>query len=112
MPIEDYNRFLFEGAKGNVLYTGDFRAEETYMEGFKRSSPLGINSMTIHKLYLDTTFYKDRSDIFPTIQGSNALIMAEIAKLPQHTLILLICSTFGYESLYLEVKKTYGQKVR
>ncbi|KAL5286758.1 DCLRE1C family protein [Megaselia abdita] len=53
--------FLFQSEDKNILYTGDFRISSCRFEKYSI-----LTSLTLHELYLDSTFLTKEYDYFPT----------------------------------------------
>ncbi|XP_041457763.1 protein artemis-like [Lytechinus variegatus] len=106
--------FLFEGSEGTVLYTGDFRLAKGEAA---RMDPLhsGSRVKDISSVYLDTTFCVPEAMFIPSREESKDalldLVDRQISKSAGHMVKLNCKAKYGYEYLFVELSKTFNQKV-
>lgn len=72
-------RFLFEGEKGRILYTGDFRLCEGDASHLRQLHYLDGTVKVIDKLYLDTTFLSRQYLHFPLRCSSISILCSLIS---------------------------------
>ncbi|XP_030856288.1 protein artemis isoform X3 [Strongylocentrotus purpuratus] len=106
--------FLFEGDQGTVLYTGDFRLAKGEAA---RMEPLhsGSRVKDIISVYLDTTFCVPEAMYIPSRGESKDalldLVDSHISKSAGHMVKLNCKAKYGYEYLFVELSKTFNQKI-
>ncbi|XP_072181650.1 protein artemis-like [Diadema setosum] len=106
--------FLFEGEQGSVLYTGDFRLAKGEVA---RLEPLhsGSRVKDVKSVYLDTTFCVPEALHIPSREASKdallGLVERQITRSPGHMVKLACKAKYGYEFLFVEMSKTFHQKV-
>ncbi|XP_007953111.1 protein artemis [Orycteropus afer afer] len=106
--------FLFQGNKGNVLYTGDFRlakGEAARMELLHS----GGRVIDIQSVYLDTTFCDPKFYQIPSreecLNGILELIGSWITRSPYHVVWLNCKAAYGYEYLFTNLSEQFGVQV-
>ncbi|KAL7828134.1 hypothetical protein AOLI_G00312860 [Acnodon oligacanthus] len=106
--------FLFEGAQGTVLYTGDFRlavGDAARMEHLHS----GDGVKDIKSVYLDTTFYDPRFYQIPSREacliGIKELIQDWISQSPYHVVWLNCKAAYGYEYLFTNLGEEFASQV-
>lgn len=100
--------FLFETDKC-ILYTGDFRVDAEDMKKFIFLYDAFGNLKTIHKIYLDTTFFLKKYLKFPKRDESLAELCKIIRKAGDDSMIDLYTSAkYGYEFLFVELYNRLG----
>lgn len=106
--------FLFEGCRGNVLYTGDFRLA---MGDASRIEHLhsGSRVKDIQSVYLDSTFYDPRFYQIPSrdvcLNGIMELIGNWISQSPYHVVWLNCKAAYGYEYLFTNLGEEFNTQV-
>ncbi|XP_066523663.1 protein artemis isoform X2 [Hoplias malabaricus] len=106
--------FLFEGAQGTVLYTGDFRLA---VGGAARMEHLhsGDRVKDIQSVYLDTTFYDPKFYQIPSREacliGIRELVQDWICQSPYHVVWLNCKAAYGYEYLFTNLGEEFGAQV-
>lgn len=102
--------FLIEGGGRAILYSGDIRSEQWWVESLKRR-PLLLQYLShpnqeplkrLDCVYLDTTFC-DKSDPyqhFPSKRDGLVELLGKVSKYPQNTLFYFDSWTFGYEDVW------------
>ncbi|XP_047050665.1 uncharacterized protein LOC124655877 [Lolium rigidum] len=110
--------FLFEGAFGNVLHTGDCRLTPDCIQGL----PLGYitvegsgasqapPSCRIDYLFLDCTFAKCSLQ-FPTKEASIRQVINCIWEHPNAPTVYLVSDMLGQEDILIEVSRAFGSKI-
>ncbi|XP_062300104.1 protein artemis [Scomber scombrus] len=106
--------FLFEGSRGNVLYTGDFRfavGDASRIEHLHSGSRV----KDIQTVYLDSTFYDPRYYQIPTremcLNGISELIGNWISQSPYHVVWLNCKAAYGYEYLFTNLGETFNTQI-
>ncbi|KAK1790379.1 hypothetical protein P4O66_014272, partial [Electrophorus voltai] len=106
--------FLFEGARGTVLYTGDFRlatGDAARMEHLHS----GHRVKDIQSMYLDTTFYDPRFYQIPSreacLMGIRGLVQEWICLSPYHVVWLNCKAAYGYEYLFTNLAQEFTSQV-
>ncbi|XP_037552053.1 protein artemis [Nematolebias whitei] len=106
--------FLFEGCRGNVLYTGDFRlavGDASRMEHLHSGSRV----KDIRTVYLDSTFYDPRFFQIPSrevcLRGISELVGSWISQSPHHVVWLNCKAAYGYEYLFTNLGDEFNTQV-
>lgn len=105
--------FYIEGTRGNVLYTGDFRLNDSEAQLEHLYDEMG-HPKPLRSAYVDTTFCFPGANYIPNrLDSSQALVnLVEPFVTEGRCPILLETSTqFGYEHLFQVLWKTFGMKV-
>ncbi|XP_065066985.1 protein artemis-like isoform X2 [Rhopilema esculentum] len=106
--------FLFEGQKGAVLYTGDFRMKKG---DIKRIECLQTNKIVkkISELYIDTTFCTPSIQWLPSREESKESIislMKSWLKNGDNKAVFIQCSAkYGYEYILKEIAIAFNTKI-
>nr|XP_021330742.1 protein artemis isoform X4 [Danio rerio] len=107
--------FLFEGAKGTVLYTGDFRlavGDAARMEYLHS----GDRVKDIQSVYIDTTFFDPKYYQIPSreacLAGIQQLVQDWICQSPYHVVWLNCKAAYGYEYLFTNLGQEFNSQVR
>ncbi|XP_062195695.1 uncharacterized protein LOC133898901 [Phragmites australis] len=96
--------FLFEGAFGTVLHTGDCRLTPDCLHA------LPLLSCRIDYIFLDCTFARCSLQ-FPTKEDSIRQVINCIWKHPDATVVYLVCDMLGQEDILIEVSRAFGSKI-
>ncbi|XP_068443019.1 protein artemis [Clinocottus analis] len=106
--------FLFEGSRGNVLYTGDFRfsaGDVSRMEHLHSGSRV----KDIQSVYLDSTFYDPRFYQIPTrevcLNGISELVGNWISQSSYHVVWLNCKAAYGYEYLFTNLGEEFNTQI-
>ena len=108
--------FLIEGNGHAILYTGDVRAEQWWVNSIiqnPRLLPYACGLKVLDCIYLDTTFashddvYKD----FPTKAAGLQELMEKVAQLPSDTVCYFRGWTLGYEHVWMTLSNILGSQV-
>ncbi|KAM9705733.1 protein artemis isoform 2-T2 [Menidia menidia] len=106
--------FLFEGAQGNVLYTGDFRLAPGDASRIEHLHS-GSRVKDIQSIYLDSTFYDPRFYQIPTrelcLNGISELIGNWINQSSYHVAWLNCKAAYGYEYLFTNLGETFNTQI-
>lgn len=108
--------FLFESAKAAVLYTGDLRAEEWYVNSLSHHPSLTpyYNGMThLDCMYIDTTFaYRGQPyiDIPPNAYGIQSLINL-LERYSENTIFIFNTLTIGYEMVWVAIASRFKTQI-
>ncbi|CAB3376309.1 Hypothetical predicted protein, partial [Cloeon dipterum] len=107
--------FLFETGEKTILYTGDFRFNPS---DYPKISYLHTNGepRELDAMYLDTTFWTQANQHFPSRHESLNLIITEIDKFRKRTadrghVHIDKTAKIGSEFLIMELAKRYRKKV-
>ncbi|KAJ4482020.1 hypothetical protein J3R30DRAFT_2114204 [Lentinula aciculospora] len=117
--------FLIEGAEGAILHTGDFRAENWFLESVKHNPYLqpylaisdcafqsknnGILK-TLEAIYLDTSCVMQNYQVPTKDDATNGLI-ALLKLYPPSTYFFINSWTWGYEDILKEIARTFNCKI-
>ncbi|KAK2892930.1 hypothetical protein Q8A67_012918 [Cirrhinus molitorella] len=106
--------FLFEGAQGTVLYTGDFRlavgdaARMEYLHSGERVKD-------IQSVYIDTTFFDPKYHQIPSreacLAGIRKLVQDWIGQSPYHVVWLNCKAAYGYEYLFTNLGQEFSSQI-
>ncbi|XP_067247642.1 protein artemis [Chanodichthys erythropterus] len=106
--------FLFEGAQGTVLYTGDFRlavGDAARMEYLHS----GDRVKDIKSVYIDTTFFDPKYHQIPSrescLTGIRQLIQNWICQSPYHVVWLNCKAAYGYEYLFTNLGQEFSSQI-
>ncbi|KAF3705334.1 Protein artemis [Channa argus] len=106
--------FLFEGSRGNVLYTGDFRfavGDASRIEHLHSGSRV----KDIQSVYLDSTFYDPRFYQIPTrevcLSGILELVGNWISQSSYHVVWLNCKAAYGYEYLFTNLGEEFNTQI-
>ncbi|CAM0910659.1 unnamed protein product [Alopecurus aequalis] len=112
--------FLFEGAFGNVLHTGDCRLTPDCIQGLPlryitaegpgASQPQPLPSRRIDYLFLDCTFAKCSLQ-FPAKEDSIRQVINCIWEQPNAPTVYLVSDMLGQEEILIEVSRAFGSKI-
>ncbi|GFY53836.1 protein artemis [Trichonephila inaurata madagascariensis] len=107
--------FYIEGENGKILYTGDFRLP---VGGSARLVNLHDEQgrlKPLDALYVDTTFCNETHTYFPTreqsLEAVESLLVPWLGKGPDHVVSFICPANYNYEFLFVELFKTFGEKV-
>ncbi|XP_051748073.1 protein artemis isoform X2 [Ctenopharyngodon idella] len=106
--------FLFEGAQGTVLYTGDFRlavGDAARMEYLHS----GDRVKDIKSVYIDTTFFDPKYHQIPSreacLTGIRQLVQNWICQSPYHVVWLNCKAAYGYEYLFTNLGQEFSSQI-
>uniref|UniRef100_A0A8R7R252 DNA repair metallo-beta-lactamase domain-containing protein n=3 Tax=Triticum urartu TaxID=4572 RepID=A0A8R7R252_TRIUA len=110
--------FLFEGAFGNVLHTGDCRLTPDCIQGlpfrYITAEAPGASqappSCRIDYLFLDCTFAKCPLQ-FPAKEASIRQVINCIWEHPNAPTVYLVSDMLGQEDILIEVSRAFGSKI-
>ncbi|KAJ8103460.1 beta-lactamase-like protein, partial [Lipomyces tetrasporus] len=108
--------FLIESDRKAILYTGDVRAENRWLEGLRQNPILIAYTRGWKKLdciYLDTTFCGPCSSyaIFPSKAEGTDLLIDAVSKYPADTVFHFNAWTYGYEDLWIALASAFNTKI-
>ncbi|KAJ7597693.1 hypothetical protein C8J56DRAFT_1159547 [Mycena floridula] len=107
--------FLIEGEQGNVLHTGDFRAEPSFLDSIIHNQYLkpyladcnsNDVSCTLDAIYLDTACVMQTDDVPPKDDATSGL-MSLLQLYPSTTYFFINSWTWGYENVLKEIAQTF-----
>ncbi|TVU50456.1 hypothetical protein EJB05_01828, partial [Eragrostis curvula] len=99
--------FLFKGAFGTVLHTGDCRLTTDCVHALPL---LPHPSRRIDYIFLDCTFARCTLQ-FPTKHDSIRQVISCIWKHPNAPAVYLVCDMLGKEDVLFEVSRAFGSKI-
>ncbi|XP_067283468.1 protein artemis [Pseudorasbora parva] len=106
--------FLFEGAQGTVLYTGDFRlavGDAARMEYLHS----GDRVKDIKSVYIDSTFFDPKYHQIPSreacLTGIRQLVQNWICQSPYHVVWLNCKAAYGYEYLFTNLGQEFSSQI-
>ncbi|XP_034381931.1 protein artemis isoform X2 [Cyclopterus lumpus] len=106
--------FLFEGCRGNVLYTGDFRFAAGDISRIEHLHS-GSRVKDIQSVYLDSTFYDPRFYQIPTrevcLNGISELVGNWIGQSSHHVVWLNCKAAYGYEYLFTNLGEQFNTQI-
>uniref|UniRef100_A0A8C9Y6F1 Protein artemis n=1 Tax=Sander lucioperca TaxID=283035 RepID=A0A8C9Y6F1_SANLU len=106
--------FLFEGSRGNVLYTGDFRLAAGDVSRIEHLHS-GSRVKDIQSVYLDSTFYDPRFYQIPTrevcLNGISELVGNWISQSSYHVVWLNCKAAYGYEYLFTNLGEEFNTQI-
>uniref|UniRef100_A0A7N8XDP3 Protein artemis n=1 Tax=Mastacembelus armatus TaxID=205130 RepID=A0A7N8XDP3_9TELE len=106
--------FLFEGSRGNVLYTGDFRLATGDAPRIEYLHS-GSRVKDIQSVYVDSTFYDPRYYKIPTrevcLNGISELVGNWIRQSPYHVVWLNCKAAYGYEYLFTNLGEQFNTQI-
>jgi len=108
--------FLIEGQGKAVLYTGDIRSEQWWIDALIRHPclvPYVKGLKRLDNIYLDTTFASSAEPhkVFPPKADGLAELLEKVAKYPQGTVFYFNAWTFGYEEVWLALSHFLESKI-
>ncbi|KAJ5157086.1 DNA repair metallo-beta-lactamase [Penicillium canariense] len=109
--------FLIEGDGKAILYTGDIRAENWWVNSLVRNPvliPYTLAGKKLDNLYLDTThLYSDGvpPETFLSKADSIAELLEKVQRFPPDTIFHLSAWTFGYEEVWVALAAALNTKV-
>ncbi|KAJ3413749.1 Protein artemis [Chytridiales sp. JEL 0842] len=106
--------FLIESASNIVLYTGDMRADASFVEALLKKpvmKNLEGKLKVIDKVYLDTTFCSAKFYEFPTKQVSVDAIVKTIRSYSSDHIIYINSRSAGCEDVWIGIAKAFKTKI-
>ncbi|KAB8748972.1 hypothetical protein FH972_026523 [Carpinus fangiana] len=105
--------FLIEGGGKSVLYTGDVRAEQHWVDGLAHHKvlvPYTHGLKVLDNLYLDTTFAAASAPLrrFASKAEGVAELLRKVASYSRETVFYFRAWTFGYEDVWLALSLALG----
>lgn len=98
--------FLIEGGGNAILYTGDIRAEQWWVNSLVQNPvllPYTFGARRLDCMYLDTTF-ATRSQPYREFQSKAegiGQLLQDVARYPDDTIFYFHSWTFGYENVWI-----------
>ncbi|KAJ3162174.1 hypothetical protein HDU88_007094 [Geranomyces variabilis] len=102
--------FLIEGENGNVLYTGDMRAEAWFVRGVAEYVDQGIIP-DLATVYLDTTFCHEDYASFPTRAESIESVICIIRQYDSEMTFKFGYNILGIEPLWERIASVFNAKI-
>lgn len=108
--------FLVEGNGRAILYTGDVRCEQWWVDSLIRNPmllPYTKGNKSLDNIYLDNTFTSsDALDLeFPSKAEGLSELIEKVSKYPSDTIFYLDTWTFGYEEVWVALCAALNTKV-
>ena len=106
--------FLFEGANGNVLYTGDFRFGVGDAARLSSLQTLSGGPKDIDGVYVDTTFCHPVPSDIPSRMQSRKIVLAKTEQWLARgdcRCVVVRTPTFGYEHVWMALFERFGTPV-
>jgi DNA cross-link repair 1C protein len=108
--------FLIEGNGKAILYTGDIRSEDWWIQALAQKPTLLPYAAGIKKLdniYLDTTFATKEKiySKFPSKADGIAELLQKVALYPNETIFYFHSWTFGYENVWLALSSFVDSRI-
>lgn len=108
--------FLIEGQGKAILYTGDVRSEEWWIQNLVRHSKFVLYASGLRKLdtiYLDTTFASniERRQSFQSKAEGLRELLEKVDAYPEDTVFYFNAWTFGYEDVWLALSQFLNSQV-
>jgi hypothetical protein len=98
--------FLIEGNGKAILYTGDIRAEEWWVNSIVQNPvllPYSLGNRELDCMYLDTTFATKKEPYrqFPSKAQGIQELLDKVGEYPRDTIFYFHSWTFGYENVWI-----------
>jgi DNA cross-link repair 1C protein len=108
--------FLIEGGGKRILYTGDIRAEQWWVDALMRLPAMAAYAAgmkVLDKVYLDTTFAVSDGAYraFPPKAVGIQDLIRQIAACSEETVFHLKAWTLGYEEVFAAIATAFDTKV-
>ena len=113
--------FLVESETASVLYTGDVRAEDWWVNWLARHPfllpyippPNGAGTKRLDNVYLDTTFARKSAPFRTFVSKAEGLaeLLQKLSEYPSHTQFYFHAWTFGYEDVLLTLSHTLNSRI-
>lgn len=108
--------FLIQGNHSAILYTGDIRSEQWWVNSLVRSPvllPYTTGLKRLDRIYLDTTF-ATKDDVyrsFPSKAEGIRELLTKVAQQPPETLFYFSAWTLGYEDVWIALSSFLQSQV-
>ncbi|KAF8542226.1 hypothetical protein BDD12DRAFT_647710, partial [Trichophaea hybrida] len=107
--------FLIEGDGKAILYTGDIRAEDWWVEYIARHPilvPYTSSVRRLDKIYMDTSWgFKGYKGKFPSKREGISELLKQLIKYPKDTIFHLNTWTFGYEEVWVALASYFDSQI-
>lgn len=108
--------FLIEGQGKAVIYTGDIRSEEWWVNNLIRHPillPYTMSHKRLDTIYLDTTFATktDPYRCFPSKASGLQELLQKLQGYPEDTTFYFQAWTFGYEEVWLALSQALNSSI-
>ncbi len=108
--------FLIEGDGKAVLYTGDIRAEEWWVNSLVQNPvllPYMIGNRKLDCMYLDTTFATKKEPYrqFPSKAQGIQELLSKVSEYPDDTIFYFHSWTFGYENVWVALSAYLNSRI-
>lgn len=100
--------FLIEGDGKAILYTGDIRSEDWWVNSLVQNPvllPYSLGGKRLDMIYLDTTFASKRDPYreFPSKAEGLRELIEKVSRYPGDTTFYIESWTFGYENVWIAI---------
>lgn len=108
--------FLIENDENSILYTGDIRAEQWWVDSLRRNPiliPYTMGIKRLSRIYLDTTFSSGEKiyEKFPSKADGISELIQKISQYPEETYFHFHAWTFGYEDVWTAIAIAFNTKI-
>ncbi|KAI4953698.1 hypothetical protein J4E91_002546 [Alternaria rosae] len=108
--------FLIEGHGKAVLYTGDIRAEEWWVNSLIQNPvllPYTLGNRKLDCMYLDTTFATKEKPYrqFPSKAQGIQELLSKVSDYSDDTIFYFHSWTFGYENVWIALSAFLGSRI-
>ncbi|KAF1944625.1 hypothetical protein EJ02DRAFT_371044 [Clathrospora elynae] len=108
--------FLIEGNGNAILYTGDIRAENWWVNSLVQNPvllPYTLETRRLNCMYLDTTFATKKESYreFPSKAEGTRELLSKVSEYPDDTIFYFHSWTFGYENVWLALSNFIGSQI-
>ncbi|KAA8906139.1 hypothetical protein FN846DRAFT_949352 [Sphaerosporella brunnea] len=106
--------FLIEGNNKAILYTGDIRAEEWWVDYIARHPvmlPYTCGLKRLDNIYLDTSGVVSGCERYNSKREGVLLLLNKLSKYPKDTVFHLNAWTFGYEELWVSLASYFKSQI-
>ena len=108
--------FLIEGGGTRILYTGDIRAEQWWVDALMRNPAMAAYAAGVEpvdKIYLDTTYATSDTAYrtFPSKAAGVKSLIRQIRDYPAETVFHIKSWTLGYEEVLMAIAAAFRTKV-
>ncbi|KAL1794999.1 hypothetical protein ACET3X_006815 [Alternaria dauci] len=108
--------FLIEGNGKAILYTGDVRAEEWWINSIVQNPvllPYSLGNRTLDCMYLDTTFATKKKPYrqFPSKAQGIQELLGKVSEYAHDTIFYFHSWTFGYENVWIALSAFLDSRI-
>ena len=108
--------FLIQGNGKAILYTGDIRAEQWWVNSLVQNPvllPYTLGTRRLDCIYLDTTFATKSQPYreFPSKAEGIRQLLEQVAQYPEDTIFYFHSWTFGYENVWIALSNFLQSRI-